>query len=1054
MSNKPHFLARKIQDFQRLKAHGYVCPICEDGFQQERNLWEHAKGVHVEALSFAESGDEGEARKKFEKSASDRARKTPRRVNRDSEPIKSKTSSNDNDSMRPNVGGEDPRTSPTRPVSAPDSTRDSGKKIDDLENLTLTQTQSPTGGAHDISLETHPGATPSFNPLKRGAVGESDIPELSPDQSPAAEVPSSRRAKALSGGPFTTSKDPDFNREGARLNESNLSGRGLGSFKRLFDPHTDNPSPGYPKPNRRSKVQDPATAPRHTYNQRTHVFRSRKAPSGDTEDFQRKTMINKNVFNEPDSQNIDKLPIQSNKLERNQSATQNEPDSLDPAVDNDSDPEPEILLQPETRPISHEQLLVEVKGIYAGLVMVEAKCIDVDEKQSLAAQERDSSRQSKLSNEQWQALIALHKTLLHEHHDFFLASQHPSASPALSRLAAKYTMPARMWRHGIHAFLEVLRHRLPESLDHMLAFIYIAYSMVALLYETISTFEDTWIECLGDLGRYRMAIEDDDIRDREVWSGVARFWYSKAADKTPKVGRLYHHLAILARPYTLQQLSLYTRSLTCVTPFESARGSIMTLFTPILNGKESAYPRPSSFETIFIKAHGILFAGKSLEDFDTTVARLTSEGVLDNYIGRITAKFKEQGVFAAVANIAALFEYGGAMRQSDSPWSIFRLDFKELRDAEEEAKAAEAKAKSKAAALEENQSRLTSQQQTSFDMNNNSTQSASVNSVRSGLETKTPRELDSSVKLITRASKLAFSILSVCLQRIGDKNVLPLVGVYLVFLWDLAQTKLAIKYVESDIPWVGICSFLNALAKPEALTSRVRSEEFPGSKAIAGRPPPDAANNQLIPDQNLDDRPLPEDFVMRGQWYFPESRFNNIMIDDEERSIELASMAAVRVERILWSGIRIASLNKWMTYDDATKKFSTKRYESCSDDPKDHDSIMSDIYPVQDGPGKDASSSPNTAALPLSSPYRESQSKGSGESKQPTKPWASDSAKTDVTMVDVGAEKPPLINPTAHSFDTQQPRSKGGEKQYASDPLKLEKLRSFDRSENKEPFKA
>ena len=59
-------------------------------------------------------------------------------------------------------------------------------------------------------------------------------------------------------------------------------------------------------------------------------------------------------------------------------------------------------------------------------------------------------------------------------------------------------MPARMWRHGIHAFLEVLRYRLPDSLEHMLAFIYIAYSMMALLYETVPTFEDTWIECLGE----------------------------------------------------------------------------------------------------------------------------------------------------------------------------------------------------------------------------------------------------------------------------------------------------------------------------------------------------------------------------------------------------------------------------------------------------------------------------------------------------------------------------------------------------------------------------
>jgi hypothetical protein len=53
----------------------------------------------------------------------------------------------------------------------------------------------------------------------------------------------------------------------------------------------------------------------------------------------------------------------------------------------------------------------------------------------------------------------------------------------------------------------------------MLAFIYLAYSMMALLYETVLAFEDTWIESLGGLGRYRMAIEDD-IRDRDVWTGV------------------------------------------------------------------------------------------------------------------------------------------------------------------------------------------------------------------------------------------------------------------------------------------------------------------------------------------------------------------------------------------------------------------------------------------------------------------------------------------------------------------------------------------------------
>ncbi|QBZ57628.1 hypothetical protein PoMZ_02561 [Pyricularia oryzae] len=81
--------------------------------------------------------------------------------------------------------------------------------------------------------------------------------------------------------------------------------------------------------------------------------------------------------------------------------------------------------------------------------MVENKCIKIDNAQNSL---NNGSASPKLNTDQWQALIALHRTLLHEHHDFFLASQHPSANPALRRLAVKYAMPARMWRHGIHSF--------------------------------------------------------------------------------------------------------------------------------------------------------------------------------------------------------------------------------------------------------------------------------------------------------------------------------------------------------------------------------------------------------------------------------------------------------------------------------------------------------------------------------------------------------------------------------------------------------------------------
>lgn len=292
-----------------------------------------------------------------------------------------------------------------------------------------------------------------------------------------------------------------------------------------------------------------------------------------------------------------------------------------------------MIRQPETRPISQDQLVAEVKGIYAGLVMVETKCIEVDN-----AQSSNKDANHKLNNEQWQALIALHRTLLHEHHDFFLASQHPSASPALRRLASKYAMPARMWRHGIHSFLELLRHRLPASLEHMLTFLYLAYSMMALLYETVPAFEDTWIECLGDLGRYRMAIEDDDIRDREVWTGVSRHWYSKSSYKAPTTGRLYHHLAILARPNALQQLYYYAKSLCVPVPFTSARESVMTLFDPILTSNTS---KVSSIDVAFVRVHGILFSGKHRDNLEEYKGNFLDQ--LDSHIGRATKRWLESG---------------------------------------------------------------------------------------------------------------------------------------------------------------------------------------------------------------------------------------------------------------------------------------------------------------------------------------------------------------------------------------------------------------------------
>lgn len=280
----------------------------------------------------------------------------------------------------------------------------------------------------------------------------------------------------------TTIVDREFDRsrfdfEYAGETEDGGAVRGTPQQRRLFDPARDHPAAFKTEDSSKRLEDTPAVrTPRDTRARRTQKGKDARLYSPRQ---QRGAVAAPAQQQQPMAQGSregGRIMILNNVTAQPQLHTQqHQPNS----ASDEEDETPRMVGQPETRPISPEQLIAEVKGIYAGLVMVEAKCCEVDAKQAAAAQDQDG-KHPRLNNEQWQALIALHRTLLHEHHDFFLASQHPSASPSLRKLALKYAMPARMWRHGIHSFLELLRHRLPYSLEHMLTFIYLAYSMMAL----------------------------------------------------------------------------------------------------------------------------------------------------------------------------------------------------------------------------------------------------------------------------------------------------------------------------------------------------------------------------------------------------------------------------------------------------------------------------------------------------------------------------------------------------------------------------------------------
>ncbi|KAH6952398.1 hypothetical protein BKA56DRAFT_243701 [Ilyonectria sp. MPI-CAGE-AT-0026] len=454
-----------------------------------------------------------------------------------------------------------------------------------------------------------------------------------------------------------------------------------------------------------------------------------------------------------------------------------QPDSYD----NETEPVIQMIHQPGNRPISQDQLVAEVKGLYAGVVMAETKCIEVDNAQRL------NTDANKLNDEEWKALIALHRTLLHEHHDFFLASQHPSASKALSGLASKYAMAARMWRHGIHSFLELLRHRLPASREHMLTFLYLAYSMMALLYETVPAFGDTWIECLGDLSRYRMAIEDDDIKDREVWTGVSQHWYSKASNKSPNTGRLYHHLAILARSNALQQLYYYAKSLCVPTPFLTSRESVMTLFNPILDSD----PRHlSEVDTNFVRVHGILFSGRGDENkLKASMEKFLT--ILDSKIAGLTKKWLEAGYFMGIATCCSLLGYGN-----------------------------ESNVLMKALSQQPDETDVT--------MGNSVLVVPPSESFKTALE-------------------FAVKTYEIVVLRWGDTNTLPFVHTMMVLIHKLAQYPAAISYLEQVFPWKLTMVMLNYHLESCDFEPRMDGD-FPGpEKHEAPRPlPEDYAMRGLI----------------------------------------------------------------------------------------------------------------------------------------------------------------------------------------------------------------
>src|SRR5882762_3707621 len=96
-------------------------------------------------------------------------------------------------------------------------------------------------------------------------------------------------------------------------------------------------------------------------------------------------------------------------------------------------------------------------------------------------------------------------------HNLLEISLAPSVPASLRNIPTKYNIIIRLWTHAFHKLLESLRRASFSSflaLEHLQDFIYYAYTFYTGLLEeqTLRTFRSGWLEALGDLARYRMAV--------------------------------------------------------------------------------------------------------------------------------------------------------------------------------------------------------------------------------------------------------------------------------------------------------------------------------------------------------------------------------------------------------------------------------------------------------------------------------------------------------------------------------------------------------------------
>ncbi|KAG8728128.1 hypothetical protein FRC10_005268 [Ceratobasidium sp. 414] len=238
----------------------------------------------------------------------------------------------------------------------------------------------------------------------------------------------------------------------------------------------------------------------------------------------------------------------------------------------------------------------------------------------------------------------------------------PSVPLTIQATPMKYKIPTPL----------SLRHasaKSPVVFEHLNDYIYDAYGFCSCLFEEeiLERFCPAWIEALGDLAGYRMAVaahlasapepspptplasatlavplptipldlsptpsiglqaaaEFEQEGERDVWRSRARSWYALSLEDAPGTGKLHHHLGLLYRDdpgYELRAAYYFAKSMIASHPFDTARESIQPFSS---SDAQRARIRAADAGPMaqFVLILGLLFTRVQLDDFDTVLAR-------------------------------------------------------------------------------------------------------------------------------------------------------------------------------------------------------------------------------------------------------------------------------------------------------------------------------------------------------------------------------------------------------------------------------------------------